>query len=78
MKGNTIFYKKIGNTKGTFHTKMGTIKGRNGKDLTVAEKINKRWQEYTDTTKVLMTWITMTVWSLTQSRTFWSVKSSGP
>ena len=48
MKGNTIFYKKIGNTKGTFHTKMGTIKDRNAMDLTEAEDIKKRWQEYTE------------------------------
>ena len=47
--GKTRFlFKKIRDTKGTFHSKMGTIKGRNGKDLTVAEKINKRWQEYTE------------------------------
>ena len=35
-------------TKGTFHAKMGTIKDRNGMDLTEAEDIKKRWQEYTD------------------------------
>ena len=40
-------------------------KGRNGKDLTVAEEIKKRWQKYTDITKVLMTQIIMMVWSLT-------------
>ena len=40
-------FKKIRDTKGTFHTKMGTIKKRNGKDLTEAEEIKKRWQEYT-------------------------------
>ena len=40
--------KKIGDTKGTFHTKMGTIKDRNGMDLTEAEDIKKRWQEYTE------------------------------
>ena len=39
-------FKKIGDIKGTFHTKMGTIKVRNGKDLTEAEEIKKRWQEY--------------------------------
>ena len=38
---------KIGNTMGTFHAKMGTIKDRNGKDLTEAEEIEK-WQEYTE------------------------------
>ena len=41
-------YKKIRDTKGTFHAKMGTIKERNGMDLTVAEDIKKRWQEYTE------------------------------
>ena len=40
-------FKKIRDTKGTFHAKMGTIKGRNGMDLTEAEDIKKRWQEYT-------------------------------
>ena len=38
--------KKIGNSMGTFHAKMGTIKDRNGKDLTEAEEIMKMWQEY--------------------------------
>ena len=41
-------FKKIGDTKGTFHTKMGTIKDRNGTDLTEAEDTKKRWQEYTE------------------------------
>ena len=40
-------FKKISNTKGTFHAKMGSIKDRNGMDLTEAEDIKKRWQEYT-------------------------------
>ena len=42
------FFKKIGDTEGTFHAKMGTIKDRNGMDLTEAEDIKKRWQEYTE------------------------------
>ena len=42
-------FKKIRDTKGTFHAKMGTIKDRNGTDLTEAEDIKKRWQEYTET-----------------------------
>ena len=47
--GNTRdLFKKIRETKGTFHTKVGTIKYRNGMDLTEAEDINKRWQEYTE------------------------------
>ena len=40
-------FKKIRDTKGTFHAKMGTIKDRNGMDLTEAEVLKKRWQEYT-------------------------------
>ena len=55
--------KKIRDTKATFHAKMGTIKDRNGMDLTEAEDIKKRWQEYTEnyTKKILMTQITMMV-----------------
>ena len=41
-------FKKIGNIKGVFHARMGMIKDRNGKDLTEAEEIKKRWQEYTE------------------------------
>ena len=41
-------FRKIRNTKGTFHAKMGSIKDRNGRDLTEAEDIKKRWQEYTE------------------------------
>ena len=41
-------FKKIKDTKGTFHAKMGTIKDRNGIDLTEAEDIKRRWQEYTE------------------------------
>ena len=43
-------FKKIRHTKGTFHGKMGTIKDRNGMDLTEVEDISKRWQEYTEIT----------------------------
>ena len=43
-------FKKIRDTKGTFHAKMGSIKDRNGSDLTEAEDIKKRWQEYTEET----------------------------
>jgi len=53
---------------GTFHPKMGTIKDRNGMDLTEAEGIKKRWQECTEEIykkKFLMDQITMMVWSLT-------------
>ena len=41
-------FKKIGDIKGTFHARMGMIKDRNGKDLTEAEEIKKRWQEYAE------------------------------
>ena len=41
-------FKKIRDTKGTFHAKMGTINNKNGMDLTEAEDIKKRWQEYTE------------------------------
>ena len=42
------FFKKIGDTKGIFHAKMGTIKDRNGMNLTEVEDIKKMWQEYTE------------------------------
>ena len=56
-------FKKIRDTKGTFHAKMGSIKGRNGMDLTETEDIKKRWQKYTEnyTKKIFMTQITMMV-----------------
>ena len=47
MEKTRDLFKKIRDTKGTFHAKMGTIKDRNGKDLTETEEIKKRWQEYT-------------------------------
>ena len=63
--GKTRDLKKITETKGTFHAKMGTIKDRNGMDLTEAEDIKKRWQEYTEELypkkKILITQIIMTV-----------------
>ena len=46
--GKTRFLQKIGGTKGTFHARVGMIKDRNDKDLTEAEDIKKRWQEYTE------------------------------
>ena len=48
-------YKKIRDTKGTFHAKMSSIKDRNGTDLTEAEDIKKRWQEYTGLYKKIFT-----------------------
>ena len=52
-------FKNIGDTKGTFHAKMGTIKDENGMDLTEAGNIKKRWQDYTEELqkKILMTQI---------------------
>ena len=72
--------KKIRDTKGTLHAKMGSIKDRNGMDLTEAEDIKKRWQEYAgewnkkdlhdpDNHNGVIT---------TYSQTSWNVKSSGP
>ena len=62
-------FKNIRDTKGTFHAKMGTIMHKNSKDLTEAEDIKKRWQgkntQKNYTKKILMTQITMMVWSLT-------------
>ena len=59
-------FKKIGDNMGTFHVRMGTIKNRNCKDLTEAEEIKKKWQEYTEelSKNVLMTRITKMVWPL--------------
>ena len=48
MEKTRDLFKKIRDIKGTFHAKMGTIKDRNGTDLTEAEDIQKRWQEYTE------------------------------
>ena len=61
-------FKIIRDTKGTFHAKMSTIKDRNGVDLTEAEDIKKKWQEYTEELckkNVLMIQINTMVWSLT-------------
>ena len=59
-------FKKIGEIKGTFHARMGMIKDRNSIDLTEAEEIKMKWQEYTEELykKILMTRITTMVWSL--------------
>ena len=60
-------FKKIEAVKGTFHARIGRIKDRNGKDLTEGEEIKKRWHntQRNYTRKVLMTWITTIMWSLT-------------
>ena len=73
-------FKKMRDTKGTFHAKIGTVKDRNSMDLTEAEDIKKRWQEYTeelykkdlndlDNHDDVITHL---------SQTSWSVKSNGP
>ena len=63
-------FKKIRDTKGTLHAKMGSIKDRNGMDLTEAEHIKKRWQEYKEEVykKIFMTQIITMVWSLPRAR----------
>ena len=48
MRKTSDLFKEIRVTKGTFHAKMGSIKGKNGMDLTEAEDIKKRWKEYTE------------------------------
>ena len=48
MGKSSDLFNKIRDTKGTFHAEMGSIKDRNGMDLTEAEDIKKRWQEYTE------------------------------
>ena len=57
MGKTSNLFKKISDTKGTFNAKMGSIKDRNGMDLTEAEDIKKRWQEYTEelSKKIFMT-----------------------
>jgi len=72
-------FKKIRDTKGKFHAKMGTIKDRNSMDLTEEVDVKQRYQEYTELYKnTLMAQIPMMAWSLTYSQTSWNVKSSGP
>ena len=63
MGNTTDLFNKIRDTKGIFHVKMGSIKNRNGMDLTEAEDIKKRWQEYMEELykKILMTQIIMMV-----------------
>ena len=69
--------KKIRDTKGTFHGKMGTVQDRNGMDLTEAEEIKKRWQEYTE--EMYKKDHDPDIHDgVTQSQTSWNAKSSGP
>ena len=80
MGKTKVLFKKIRDTKGTFHAKMGSIKDGNGRDLTKAEDIKKRWQEHTeelykkdvhdaDDHDDVITHL---------EQTSWNVKSSGP
>ena len=82
MRKTRDFFKKIRGTKGTFHTKMGTIKDRNGMYLTEAEDIKKRWQQYTEelyNKKNLHDPDNHCgVWSPTMNQTSWNAKLSGP
>ena len=77
-------FKKVRDTKKTFHAKMGTIKDRNGMDLTEAEDMKKRWQEYTEELykkkkkKNLQDLDNHSGVITHLSQTFWNVKSSGP
>ena len=63
MRKTRDLFKKIKDTEGIFYAKMGSIKDRNSMDLTEAEDIKKRWQEYTEecTKKIFMTQIIMMV-----------------
>ena len=71
--------KKIRDTKGTFHTKMNTKKDRNGMDLTEAEDIKKRWQEYTEELhKTDLYDPDNHSGVITHLDSSWNVKSSGP
>ena len=72
-------FKKIRDTKGTFHAKMGIIKDRNEMDLTEAEDIKKRWQEYTEELyKRDLHDPDNHDGVITHLETSWNVKSSGP
>jgi len=79
--GNTrALFKKIRDTKGTFHEKMGIIKDRNGTDVTEAEDIKERWQGYTEQLykKDLHDPDNHDGMITHQSQTSWNAKSSGP
>ena len=79
MRKTRDLFKKIRDTKGTFHAKMGSIKDRNGMDLPEAEDIKKRWQKYTEELyKKDLHDPDNHDGVLTQSQTSWNVKSSGP
>ena len=79
-ENNRDLFKKIRDTKGSFHATMGSIKDRNGRDLTEAEDIKKRWQEYTEElyTKNLHDPDNHDGVITHLSQTSWNAKSSGP
>ena len=78
--GNTSdLFKKIRNTEGAFHAKMGSIQDRSGMDLTEAEDIKKRWREYTELYKKDLHDSDNHEGVITHlGQTFWNAKSSGP
>ena len=80
MRKTRDLFKKIRDTKGTFHAKMGSIKDKHGMDLTEAEDIKKRWQEYAEELykKDLHDPDNHNGVTLTQSQTCWNSLSSGP
>ena len=80
MGKTRALFKNISDTKGTFHAKMGFIKDRHGMDLTEAEDIKKRWQEYTEEVykKDLHDQDNHDGVITHQNQTSWNVKSSGP
>ena len=72
-------FKKIVDTKGNFYTRMGTIKDRSHyHDLTEAEEVKKRWQQYTEVYKNGLNNPDDEVWPVTQSQTSWTSKLNGP
>ena len=80
MEKSRDLFKKIRDTKGTFHAKMGSIKDRNGMDLTEAEDTKKRLQEYTELYKKDLNDPDNCNGVITHlvSQTSWNSKSSGP
>ena len=79
MEKTRSLFKKTGDIKGTIHARMGTIKDRNSKDLTGAEEIKKRWQEYTELYKKGLNDPDKNDGVVTHLELdIWSVKSSGP
>ena len=73
-------FKKIGDITGTLHVRMGTMKDRNCKDLQMQKRLRRggKITQKNYTKNVLLIWITMMVWTLTQSQISWNVKSNGP